>query len=226
MKKIWNKWTRGILIIIVGVAIASAAFFMNKSSIDNQVQEKKIIVAKEDISPFGEITKSNVEYKNVVLSEVPPDAITDSKQIKFGDAFASKYGLVKGTPLQPQYITTAAQSQLGSAVGLKNGMYEIGVKTDLAASAGNEIKVGNLVNATAFITAGENGKGVPVSNPNLKNMRVLKVLNSEGKTPDPESGGSLVPAVIVLEVTYQQALQLMEYQETGKVYLLASGLKP
>lgn len=226
MKKIWNKWTRGILIIVVGVAIAAAAFFINQSTIDSQVQVKKIIVAKDDIPPFGEITKTNVEYKNVVLSEVPANAITDSKQIKFGDAFASKYGLVKGTPLQPQYITTAAQSQLGSAVGLKNGMYEIGIKTDLVMSAGNEIKPGNLVDATAFITAGENGKGVPISNQDLKNMRVLKVLNSEGKVPDPESGGSLVPAVVVLEVNYKQALQLMEYQETGKVYLLASGLKP
>lgn len=59
--------------------------------------------------------------------------------------------------------------------------------------------------------------------PELSSLKVVKRLNAEGKVPDPADGGSLIPAVIVLEVTPQQAALLMEAQETGKVYLLPAG---
>ncbi|MOA68788.1 hypothetical protein D3C78_1965800 [compost metagenome] len=48
----------------------------------------------------------------------------------------------------------------------------------------------------------------------------MKRLNSEGTVPDPNAGNGLIPAVVVLEVTKTQAESIMEYQETGKVYLL------
>ncbi|QDA30208.1 Flp pilus assembly protein CpaB [Paenibacillus polymyxa] len=226
MKKYWNKYTRAIFFFLVGAVLVITAFTMNQAQIDSQVQTKRIIVTKENVEPYGELKKENLEFKDVVISEVPDDAIMDQKSIQFGDAFASKFGFVQGTPIRSSYITDAKTSKLGSAIGLKKGRVEIGVKTDLVLSAGNEIRPGILVDAQAFITNGSEGRGIRKVDPDLKGLLVKKVTNSEGMTPDSEStNNNMVPAAITLEVAPEQAARIMEYQETGKVYLLPAGVK-
>lgn len=226
MKRFWNKYTRAGLIALLGVLLASVAFVINNNIISSQVQTQKVIVTKEDIPPYMEITKETLEYKEIVIGEVPTDAISDSKDIEFGNAFAGKYGFQAGAALRKGYITTAEESDLGSAIGLKDGMRLIGVRTDLAMTAGDEVKPGVLVDAYAYFSSGSDareGQSGRIINPGLTNLKVVKRLNSEGTVPDREAGNSLIPAVVVLEVTPEQAADLMEYQEIGKVYLLPSG---
>jgi len=222
LKKYWNKYTRSALIVLVGMILALIAFQLNNKQIAEQVQTRKIIVAKINISPYMPVTKEQLEYRNVVISEVPNDALDTPEDIDFNDVFASKYGFIQGMPIRTSLITTAADSELGTAVTINEGMRQIGIKTDLALSSGDEVKPGILVDAYAFITDSA-GQGKSVVAPELAGLKVVKRINSEGKVPDPAGSGSLVPAVVVLEVTPQQAAQLVEYQETGKVYLLPSG---
>lgn len=223
MKKLWNKYTRSALIVLVGLILALVAFNLNQNQIAQQVQTQKIIVAKTDIAPYTAITKDVLEYREVVLSEVPGDALESPEELDFKDAYASKYGFLQSSPIRKSLITTAAASGMGAAVSLKEGMRQIGVKTDLAMSSGDEVKSGQLVDAYAFISDASTGRSKSVVVPELAGLKVVKRLNSEGKVPDPAEGGSLIPAVVVLEVTPKQASLLMEYQETGKVYLLPAG---
>ncbi|MDF9841935.1 MULTISPECIES: Flp pilus assembly protein CpaB [unclassified Paenibacillus] len=223
MKKLWNKYTRSALIIVLGLILALVAFQLNRKNIAEQVQTEKIIVAKEDIAPFTALSKEQLEFREIVLSEVPEDAITSAETLDFNDAYASQYGFLKGTPIRQSLVTTAAASGIGTAVSLKEGMRQIGVKTDLVLSSGDEVKPGILVDAYAFVSDTATGQSKQMVLPELSSLKVVKRLNSEGKVPDPADGGSLIPAVIVLEVTPKQAALLMEYQETGKVYLLPAG---
>lgn len=213
-----------MLIIIVGVALAGIAYSLNKSEISSQVETERIIVVKEDIQPFTELTKDKLEFKDVVKSAVPEAPIRNQNEIDFGNAFASQYGFPKGTPLQSTYITTAEKSKFGTAVALDEGMLQIGVKVDLTTSAGGEVRPGLLVDAYAYVQNSENGGYRSITDKSLQNLKVIKTLNSEGTAPDPEAGGSLIPSVAVLEVTPEQGEKLMAFQESGKVYLLPAGV--
>ncbi|MBA9086491.1 Flp pilus assembly protein CpaB [Fontibacillus solani] len=222
-EKLWNKYTRSGLIVLVGVIFALIGFKLTQSNIAQHVQTQRVIVAKEDIAPFTELTKDMLEYEDRVISAIPSGAINDASQISFGDAYTSEFGIIKGSTLQAHLITTAAQSQMGSLVSLKPGYTEIGVKTDLVLSAGDEAKPGVLVDVIAYVQ--KESESIKVSDPSLTGIRVLKRLNSEGTVPDPNAGNSLIPVVVVLEVTKAQAESIMEYQESGKVYLLPTELE-
>ncbi|BFH18138.1 hypothetical protein J6TS7_38210 [Paenibacillus dendritiformis] len=223
MKRFWNKYTRTGLIALLGVIIGLVAVLINQSNIDAQVKTNQVIVMKEDIPPFGKITKESLEYQDLTVSSIPEDAVKDAKELDFDNLYASEYGLIKGSPLRKSYVTTQEQSKLGTAVGLKDGMFEIGVTTTLAQSAGDGIKPGVYVDAIAFVHNDQTGIGKTIEDPKLKNILVKRRLNSEGTEPSSTSGNSLIPVVAVLEVNKGQAKALMEYQETGKVYLLPSG---
>lgn len=223
MKKLWNKYTRSALIVLLGLILALVAFQLNSRNIAQQVQTKKIIVATSTIDPYMPITKAQLKFREMVVSEVPEDALETADELDFSDAYASKYGFMAGTPIRKSLVTTAAASGMGAAVSLQEGMRQIGVKTDLVLSSGDEVKPGILVDAYAFVSDTATGQSKKMVLPELSSLKVVKRLNAEGKVPDPAEGGSLIPAVIVLEVTPQQAALLMEAQETGKVYLLPAG---
>jgi Flp pilus assembly protein CpaB len=226
-KKWWNKYTRTGLIFTLAIISAFVAFRLNSNMIAEQVQTKRVIVAKEDIAPFEMLTKEKLEFREVVVGEVPSDAIDNAESINFEDAYASKYGFLKGSSLRSSYITTAAKSELGTGIGLKDGMRLIGVKTDLVLSAGNEVKAGMLVDVIAFIQNQDNERGGSFSekviDPGLSKLEVAKLVNAEGTVPDATTGNSLIPNVVVLKVNTEQAGKLMQYQETGKIYLLPAG---
>jgi Flp pilus assembly protein CpaB len=207
---------------LTGLIIAFIAFKISEVQNDKMVQTQRVIVAKENINPYTKLTKDLLEYRDVVISAIPTGAILDAGEINFEDAFASEFGAIKGIPLQKELITTAADSKRGVSVGLKPGFTEIGVKTDLVLSAGDEAKPGIFVDVIAYVGDDE-GRSSKIVDPTLTGLRVLKRLNSEGTVPDPEAGNSLNPMVVVLEVTKEQAASIMEYQEQGKIYLLPTG---
>jgi Flp pilus assembly protein CpaB len=223
LKKLWNKYTRSALIVLLGLILALVAFQLNSRNIAQQVQTKKIIVATTNIDPYMPITKDQLKFREMVVSEVPEDALETADELDFSDAYASKYGFMAGAPIRKSLVTTAAASGMGAAVSLQEGMRQIGVKTDLVLSSGDEVKPGILVDAYAFVSDTATGQSKRMVLPELSSLKVVKRLNAEGKVPDPVDGGSLIPAVVVLEVTPQQAALLMEAQETGKVYLLPAG---
>lgn len=224
IKKLWNKYTRAALILIGGAIIGLWAFSATEEKIESSIETETIILAKESIPPYGEITEDMLYSKNVVLSEVPEDAIRSLEEINFGDAYATEYGFVKDAKLQKAYITSATDSNFGAVVSLDKNMRQIGVNVDLTTTSGDALKPGVLVDAMAFIQEAEIGRAQTINNPELQSLKVVKRLNAEGTVPDPEAGNSLIPSVVVLEVTEQQAALLIQYQESGKVYLLPSGV--
>lgn len=225
LKSLWNKRTRPLLIIVVSLLFAVAAWFYTQQTITKQVQTKSVFVAAQDIEPNSPLTQDSLVQREVVISSVPPDAITDISALNLDDAYASQLGFKKGDVIRQSYVTTAKDSKLGTAVALKDGMVEIGVATDLASTAGNEVRAGMLVHVQAFLTESTEGRGVLKVDPDLTDILVRKVVNSEGYTPEEAADqGSRVPAVVTLEVTPDQASRIMKYQQTGKIFLLPSGV--
>lgn len=226
MKRYWNKYTRALSLVILGISIFIGVNIVQQKNISQQVETQRIVVAKQEIRPYQEITKDMLQYREVVLSEVPADAVLDAGKLKFGDLYTGEYGIREKEPLRMNYTTTSLNSQVGSSIGLKDGMTEIGVATDLARSAGDDAKPGVYVDVIAYVEDETTNLSKKIIDPKLTNIKVLKRLNSTGTTPEAASGESLIPAVVVLEVTSAQAAAIMEYQETGKVYLLPLGIKP
>lgn len=224
MKKWWNKYTRNILFILMGLVIGLSGYLASRQQVVRQVTTQKVVVAKANIEPYAAITKELLEYREVVVSEVPSDVLVTPDDLDFTDAFASQYGFIQGQPLRYSLITTAASSNRGSAVALQPGRVHIGIKTDLVLSTGSEVKPGLVVDVAAFIEDTQSGENETVLSPDLSGITVIKVLNSEGKNPDGSEGGSSVAAVVVVDVTKEQAAKILEYQETGKVYILPSGV--
>lgn len=227
MKKFWTKRTRNILTIILGVLLALILGMYSKSMIQSKVHTTNVVVALTDIAPNQPITSDQLNPNaKMVISEVPSDAITDISQLDLKDTFTSEYGFKKGEPIRKSYVTSAKDSRLGTSVGLAKGMVEIGVKTDLAQSAGNGIHPGIFVQVQAFLTNGVEGRGVTKSDDDMKKILVKRVVNSEGlSTEENKENGNMVPAAVVLEVSPDQARRIMLYQETGKVYLSPAGVK-
>lgn len=220
--KLWNPVTQKVTIIVVALIVAGIGFVWNKSDTNSKVKTVAVLVAKTDISPFTEVTSANTEIRNIVKSEVPEDALTSVEQLKSGDSFASSYGFVSSSPIRSSYVTTAADSKLGTSIVLKKGSSELGVKVDLITSAGAEMKSGTLVDAIASIKE-QSGATRTIENEKLHSIKVLSVKNAEGRGIDPNGNSSLVPAVAVLEVSTEQRTLLVQYQEAGKVYLTPAG---
>lgn len=225
LKRFWNKYTRALSFIVIGLVILIGVNTVQNRNISQQVETQRVVVAKQDIAPFTEITKDKLQYREIVLSEIPTDAVLDAEDLKFGDLYAGEYGIRNNEPVRTTYNTTSLNSEVGSSIGLKEGMTEIGIATDLVRSAGDDAKPGVYVNVIAYVRDEATNLSKKVVDPKLTNIKVLKRLNSEGTAPDAASGNSLIPVVVVLEVTVEQAAAIMEYQESGKVYLLPVGIK-
>ncbi|WP_348622649.1 RcpC/CpaB family pilus assembly protein [Paenibacillus polymyxa] len=224
--RFWNRNTRALLIVILSILLGIFAFWTNNKAVTQRVQTEKIWVAASDILPNSPITEANVVQKAMIVKEIPTDAVKDKDSLDWKDSFSSQYGFKAGDPLRSSYITSAEKSKMGTPVGLKDGRVEVGVKTDLAASAGNEVRPGTIVQVKAFISNGVEGRGLTKADSDLEKILVKKVVNSEGLPPDGTAErGSIIPAVVTLEVTPEQGARLMSYQETGKVYLLPAGIK-
>lgn len=226
LKSMWNKTTRPIFIILVSAVFAFAAYMYYQKDVDKQVQTMQVWVAAVDIAPNTQITSDNISQVSRVVSAVPPDAITDIADLDLKNVYSSGIGFKPGDVIRQSYLTTAEDSKLGTVVALKDGMVEIGVATDLVGTAGNEVRAGMLVQVQAFLTQSAEGRGIVKADTDLTEILVRKVVNSEGYTPEAEEErSSRVPAVVTLEVTPTQAMRIMEYQQTGKVFLLPSGIK-
>ncbi|BFH18342.1 hypothetical protein J6TS7_32520 [Paenibacillus dendritiformis] len=226
MKRYWNKYTRLGLLVLTGIVLILVAVKVNTSIINEQVKTKQIIVAKQDIAPFGKITKEMLEFQEVTLSAIPEDAVSDAKDLNFDDLFATEYGVIKGTPLRKNYTTTEAASKMGNVVGLKEGHVNVAVTTSLVQSAGDGIKPGTYVDVYAYIRDERTGMDKlvgPKQNPNFKNVLVKQRLNAEGIVPDPTSGKSLIPAVAILEVKREFAGDFVEVENQGKIFLTSAG---
>lgn len=223
MKRLWNRYTQLLLLIVVGVSIVLVGTALQNKKLENQTTLENVLVAVEDIPPYGELTESNTKLEERVKSNIPDDALRSIEDLKAGNSFASSYGLIKGNVVQKSYLTTASESKLGTSVSLPVGMYEVGVKIDLVTAAGGEVKAGTIVDAIAVVSQNGGTGGQTIRNKALMNLTVRKIVNSEGMTPDPEEKSNMTPAVAVIEVNAQQRDLLVGYQENGKVYFAPAG---
>jgi Flp pilus assembly protein CpaB len=227
MKNVWNKYTRAFVIILFASLLSLTAFYLNQQFIESKIETKRIVVAKEHVPPHTNISDL-IEYREVVVSEIPQDAIYDINDIK-GDEpwFTEEIGLTKGYPIKKSMISTASKTVFGPSSELEGKETRfIGVATDQVRSAGDYIHAGVRVDAYVFIPpALDLPEQVisPQDNPKLANLLVHDRQNSQGKDPSDTEGREAIPAVAILEVTPDVAKDLVKYQEIGKVYLLPTG---
>lgn len=227
MKRIWNKTTRRILILFIGLAFASVAVFVQNSIVSRQVTTEKVFVAKEDLLPYHTIEGKFV-LRDVVKSEIPEDAIRDLNELEPGKWVVGEIGLHKDYPVQKSKLLLAEDSKFGPSLELKENKMFVGVETDQIRSAGDYIKPGVIVDAYVYIKETPETPAQLISpqrDPNLKGLLVRDRQNQNGYDPQKDENQSRIPVVAIIETDNSSvAAALIEYQEVGRIYLVPTGV--
>ncbi len=221
--KLKSKFMRSVAFILLFLITAYVIHAYQSAKLEDQRVTVPVLVATQDILPYQEITADNTKMEERVKSDIPSDALLKASDLQQGNSFAPALGYMKGAMIQKEYINTASESQKGSSVALKKGEYQIGVSLDLTTAAGGEVRSGTTVDVLAFINGGQGRIGQTESNPQLKNITVVKVVNSQGIAVEQGEGSNNTPAVAVLKVSGVQRDLIVGYQENGKVYLSPAG---
>jgi hypothetical protein len=220
-----KKWLKITIIVVTGLLVGVLTFSLNKSYITANTSFDTVVVAAENISPYGLI--SNYRTKKVVRSAVPDDAVKDTTILKNKEWYAGKLGIGEGDIIRKSRIVDTATNPFGQVLAVKKDHVLIGVKTDQIFSAGKNIKPGVRAHAFVFIpgdqrTTSDRVIG-PQNDPLLANLLVKEVQNAEA-TSLAEKGREALPVVAVLETTIPVAQKIVLYQETGKIYLAPAGI--
>jgi len=224
LKRLWNRYTRALVIFGFAVIATIAAYIMGGNYIESKTQTEWIPVPKDHIKPYSSL-KDNLIYRDVVLSEIPQDAIKTIEE--YESWYVGEYGLIRNTPIRKSMITSAKDSKFGAAIDLQQSYY-VGVITDQARSAGDTIKPGVLADAYVYIKGDQQKPAQTITardNPNLANLLVFDRQNQEGVPPGEVDGKSLIPSIVVIETTNPDvASDLVRYQEEGKIYFSPKGV--
>lgn len=226
MKNVWNKVTRNIAILAGAVILTAFALYFQKNWTDQRVQTKTVVVPKDNLKPFSPL-KGNLTTREIVLSEIPQDAIIDLKELDGDSWYVGDIGLMKSEPIRKTLITTGKASEFGHSLTLREGNHLLGIATDQARSAGDTIRPGVLVDAVVYIKGDQTRRAQTITakeDPNLGGLLVRDHQNQEGLTIGEKENKSLVPSVAIVEVNDEQMRALVQYQEEGKVYLAPKGV--
>jgi pilus assembly protein CpaB len=213
---------------IVLALVAGIGVYMYASGADKRAEENASLVdayvASADIAKGttgAEILQAGlIEKAKVAKSSVPPSAVTDPSSLD---------GQVLAGPLSARQFITAgsfvsAESGLGSkfANQIKAGnLVAVTISVDANRGVANQIAPGDHVN----IAASSEGGGYQYI---LDNVKVLAVGSStstpqatQAQTSDDASGSAPANSgVLTFEVTPDQALQIINANSGGGVYLV------
>lgn len=226
-KKYWNKYIRLTVILILALVVAFATILINQKYLDSKVKLVKIVVAAENIKPFTELKEENLTYREVVMSEVPGDALYDVKQfLAEGPVFAGELGFVKGYPLKKSLTNKGVDSVFGASLKLKDDKSYLGIAVDQVRA--QLVKPGTIVDAYCFFEPeGITGSTTVISKieePLLANLYVHAIKGKDNQDIT-EKSDDLLPAVVVVETgSPEQTAKLIYYQMLGKVFLVPTGV--
>jgi hypothetical protein len=184
-----------------------------------------------DILPYEEVKKEDLKSQRVVVSAIPLDALKPDEEF-FSTEFkyyAGNLGLGSGDIFRKERVARSEETEYGKVLELAGkNEFLVSIDTDLVKSSGGFVRKGVVVDIVAYIKGEYNLPGRTIThleNPNLKGLTVVDVKNKDGGMVTEVQGKDSIPAVVTIVTSdIKTAAELVALNETGKVYLLPTGV--
>lgn len=213
-----SKAVIGIVCVVIALILA---FVLIPARQKNSGEEVEIIKINKVITNNTQITADMLKTEKTARSLVPDGAITDKEQV------IGKYSTCTIYPID--YITA---DKLSSVVtdsklhDLTGDMMAVSVTTsDLSESVAGKLMPGDAVRVYGYNTE----RKEIITYTDLQCLEVLAVSNNQAdsieqaKAENSGSSSAAIPAAVTLRVNDNQARELIDMQNSGKVHCALTG---
>lgn len=193
------------LVLAIGLTGLQYIYFHNEVNKDPLIE---VCVAGSDIKA-GELI-GNVKAKSIPQSAFIPSMVRAGEIVKG----YSNCKISKGS-----YILGEMISEYKPPV-VKGGMRRVSISVNLVSALAGKIKPGDFVDV-GFISKDDLIGGIVVSN-----IQIYDVVNSKGidtqkdKTENEYDSDSIIPSVVTLLVTPEQAINIKDMESRGSLFLM------
>ena len=214
------------LLLAVVVMIMMAIVLLSNESSNKPAEEtmKTVVVAKQTIPAYTEITEDMVETIEYPESAVAPNAV-----LELENAIGCKtlVEISAQEVLMSNHLLKAEDTEGGLALLLDNGMRAMSVSVDSVTGVSNLLKVGNKVDVIVVLNAPEgdeytnDGSASYESSAKmlLENIEIVALDTTLTGTPL-DSDGNPYYSTVTLAVTPPDAVSLALSCHEGTVYLI------
>lgn len=214
------------LLLAIVVMIMMAIILLPKESANEPVEEAKktVVVAKQTIPAYAEITEDMVETLEYPESAVAPNAVLE---LENAIGCRTLVEISAQEILMSNHILKAEDIAGGLAMLLDDGMRAMSVRVDSVTGVSNLLKVGNKVDVIVVLTASEDdenandglGNDESVGKMLLENIEIVALDTALiGNSLDDD--GKPYYTTVTLAVTPQDAVSLAVSCYEGTVYLI------
>ena len=225
-----------LLLAVVVMLMMSIILLPQNDNKEEDVATQNVIVAKQDIPAYTEITEEMLELAEYPENLVPADAVTEM-EAAVGNKTLTE--ISQKEVLMNNHLFSEGDTNGGLALTLDAGMRAMSVSVDSVSGVSNLLKVGNKVDVIVVLqtqksesTANEaaaDGTEVTdsgnvtddgvVSRMLLENIEIVALDSTLEGNPVDESGEPYY-STVTLSVTPQDAVKLAFSSYEGTVYLI------
>lgn len=222
------------------IAALSTVFVFGAMSIYTQSMLKttSVCIAAQPIKPGTKIRAEMIAQTKIPVKYLQPGAIKDPQAI-VGKYVAPEFGVQKNDFFYPAKLT---DTPFGAKIyEMAPNQRAVGIETNLARSVAGmlipgskvdlvrviEEKMGGMFGGPGVRTTGEKLENIEVKDlrdqaakevaPNATDKTVVKTQAELAKASDVNT--KKVPAVLVVAVTPEQAQTIIDWQETGRIWV-------
>lgn len=214
------------LLLAVIVMIMMAIVLLPNETTEKKVEEPKktVVVAKQTIPVYAEITADMLETAEYPESAVAPNAVLD---LESAIGCRTLVEISAQETLMSNHLLKAEDIAGGLALLLDDGMRAVSVSVSSVSGVSNLLKVGNKVDIVVVVSAlpeedtnDANGEEEePVARMLLENIEVVALDTVLLGSPVDDSGNPYY-STVTLAMTPQNAVNLIFAQQQGSVYLI------
>ena len=204
-----------ILIALVCGLIASIGIsqVIDRGGGEADIQMQQIYVAVEDIAIREELNAQRVKLENWPVDRVPMGAVTSPEQL---EGKAPRQPLFAGEPILLGKL--ADKGALDSAsTRIKPGHRVMSVKVSMDTAVSHLIQPGDHVDILAFVQGRRGGDAKAETI--LENIEVFAINSQFSRNAEQEENSSIQAKTVSLQVTPDQANNLVYYAEQGRLRL-------
>ncbi len=214
------------LLLAVVVMIMMAIILLPKEASNEPVEEAKktVVVAKQTIPAYAEITEDMVETMEYPQSAVAPNAVLE---LENAIGCRTLVEISAQELLMSNHLLKAEDITGGLALLLDDGMRAISVSVDSVTGVSNLLKVGNKVDVIVVLNAPNDGNNANNGNANEESVAKMLLENIEVVALDTalignslDDDGNPYYTTVTLAVTPQDAVNLALSCHEGTVYLI------
>jgi Flp pilus assembly protein CpaB len=229
-----RKKNPGFIIPLILALMVTFMFYQGaQKKVSAEVKPIQVPIAKVDLSQHTQIKADDIGMVTIPIKGLPPNVITDPKQIE-GKYVATKYTI----PQNGYFLKTAVSelSDIPSRISMQLGPNHLGVtlQVNLEKSVANSLIEGQYVQVRWFTNktpSNQPFEGILFDKLKilaLRNSAGVDVINTDTNVPDDDKiqHKNQVPTIVVFEATDEQVSYLIRSQNLGSLNLVAINQPP